>query len=209
MHISDGVLSAPALWSGAGLAVGGVWLGLRRLDYDRIPRVAVLSSAFFVASLAHVPLPGGASGHLVLNGLVGLILGWAAFPAILVGLLLQAILFQHGGFTVLGVNTVTMAAPAVLVHMALRRATRARSDRLAALAGFAAGVSGVLLASALVCVALIASHEALQEAATTLFVFHVPLMLVEGCVAASVVTFLRKTRPDLLEAPLVEKADAT
>ncbi|NHZ72019.1 MAG: cobalamin biosynthesis protein CbiM, partial [Aquificales bacterium] len=32
-----------------------------------------------------------------------------AFPAILVALTLQALLFQFGGFTVLGVNTFNMA----------------------------------------------------------------------------------------------------
>ncbi len=45
---------------------------------------------------------------------MGLLLGWPAFPAILVGLFLQALLFQFGGLTVLGVNTFNVAVPAVL-----------------------------------------------------------------------------------------------
>jgi cobalt/nickel transport system permease protein len=36
----------------------------------------------------------------------GLLLGGAAFPAILTALLLRAMLFQFGDLTVLGVNTV-------------------------------------------------------------------------------------------------------
>lgn len=46
---------------------------------ESIPKVGVLSSAFFVATLIHVPV-GPSSIHLVLNGLMGVMLGWAAFP---------------------------------------------------------------------------------------------------------------------------------
>ncbi len=118
MHISEGVLSTPVLISGAALAVAGTTIGLKKMDYERIPQVAVLSAAFFIASLLHVPI-GPSSVHLILNGLMGLLLGWVAFPAILVGLLLQAILFQYGGLTSLGVNTVTMALPAVICFFLL------------------------------------------------------------------------------------------
>ena len=111
MHISEGVLSAPVLISGAALAAAGTAIGLKRLDYDRIAQVGVLSSAFFVASLIHVNV-GPASVHLILNGIVGLLLGWSAVPAILVALTLQAIFFQYGGITVLGINTLIMALPA-------------------------------------------------------------------------------------------------
>ena len=56
MHISEGVLSTPVLLSGAALTVVGTAIGLKKMDYDRIPQVAVLSAAFFVASLIHVPI---------------------------------------------------------------------------------------------------------------------------------------------------------
>ena len=96
MHISEGVLSAPVLISGGALTVAGTAIGLKRLDYDKITHVGILSAAFFVASLIHVNV-GPASVHLILNGIVGLLLGWAAVPAILVALTLQALFFQFGG----------------------------------------------------------------------------------------------------------------
>jgi len=74
MHISEGICSPPVLAAGLGLAVAGVAYGLRKIDTESIPRVGVLSSAFFVASLIHVPI-GPTSVHLVLNGLMGLLLG--------------------------------------------------------------------------------------------------------------------------------------
>ena len=71
MHISEGILSAQVLVSGAALTTVGTAIGLRKLDYDRIPQVAVLSAAFFVTSLVHIPI-GPASVHLILNGLMGI-----------------------------------------------------------------------------------------------------------------------------------------
>ena len=63
MHISEGVLSAPVLITGAGLAAAGTAIGLKKLDYERIPQVAVLSSAFFIASLVHV-VEGTSGGRI-------------------------------------------------------------------------------------------------------------------------------------------------
>jgi len=120
MHISEGVLSAPVLLAGAVLSLVGLTLGLKKIKNEDIPKVAVLSSAFFVASLIHIPI-GPTSAHLVLNGLVGMLLGWSAFPSIFVALVLQAILFQFGGLTTLGVNTFSMAMPGVLSYYIFRK----------------------------------------------------------------------------------------
>jgi cobalt/nickel transport system permease protein len=115
VHISEGVLSPSVLIAGAALTTAGVAVGLKNLDHEKIPATGILSAAFFVASLVHVPI-GPSSVHMILNGLLGLILGWKAFPAILVGLALQALLFQFGGITTLGVNTLNMALPAVVCY---------------------------------------------------------------------------------------------
>src|SRR5205823_3097161 len=61
----------------------------------------------------HVRVPP-TSVHLLLNGLVGVILGRRAALAIPVGLFLQAALLGHGGFTSLGINSLTMVLPALL-----------------------------------------------------------------------------------------------
>jgi cobalt/nickel transport system permease protein len=92
------------------LALVGAW----RIRDEEIPRVALLTAAFFVASLVPIPLPGGTSAHLLLNGVVGILLGFRAGLAILVGLGLQMVLFRHGGYSTLGINTCIMALPAFL-----------------------------------------------------------------------------------------------
>ena len=46
MHISEGVLSPPVLVVGAALTAVGVAMGLKKMDNEKIPRVAVLTAAF-------------------------------------------------------------------------------------------------------------------------------------------------------------------
>jgi cobalt/nickel transport system permease protein len=198
MHISEGVLSAPVLVTGALLTVGGTALGLKKMDYEKIPEVAVLSSAFFVASLIHVPI-GPSSVHLILNGLLGVLIGWMAFPSILVALALQALLFQFGGFTSLGVNTFNMAAPAVIAYYLFNIPVKRSNHFICVLAGFAAGMTGVGLGALFVAIALVSTGESFLNVAKLVVVAHLPVMLIEGVITSFCVTFLKKVKPEILE----------
>ena len=198
MHISEGVLSAPILVAGAVLTAVGTSIGLRKLDYDRLMTVAILSAAFFVASLIHVPI-GPTSVHLIFNGLLGAVLGWASFPAILVGLLLQAILFQFGGLTVLGVNTFDMAAPAVICFLLFRPLLQ-RTGRARNLGAFLCGSVSVLLAALFTSTALALTDEGFLHAAEVLVVAHLPIMLAEGFLTMLVVSYLTKAQPEIFQS---------
>ena len=196
MHISEGVLSAPVLITGATLAAAGTVVGLRRLDYDHIAGAGLMASAFFVASLIHIPL-GPSSVHLILNGLVGLLLGWAAFPAILVALTLQAVFFQFGGLTSLGANTLIMALPAVAAAAAVRKLI-GRGKKWTLAAGFACGFLSVLGASLVAALALALSSEGFWAVAYLLVAAHLPVMIIEGIITAFCLAFLVKVQPDLI-----------
>lgn len=198
MHIAEGVLSPAVLGGGAVLALAGTAQGLRRLEYDRLVAVGILSAAFFVASLIHVPV-GLASAHLVLNGLVGVLLGWAAFPSILVALLLQALLFQFGGITVLGVNTFTMGFAAVVSWYVFRAVCRLCPGMGGVRAGaFMGGALGVALAAVLTALALAFTDEGFWLAAQLLLLAHLPVMLAEGLITMFTVSFIMRVRPELL-----------
>ena len=198
MHISEGVLSGPVLVSGAALAAAGTAIGLKQIDYDRIARVGILSASFFVASLIHVPI-GPASIHLIMNGLVGLLLGWAAFPAILVALLLQGIFFQYGGITTLGVNTIIMALPAVVCYH-LSAPLLGKSRKVALAAAFGCGFCAVLFGAVIVGLALMFTEEGFLEVATLVVAAHLPVMIIEGLITAFTVAFLQKVQPAMLPA---------
>jgi len=196
MHISEGVLSAPVLVSGAVLAAAGTAVGLKKLDYDKIANVGMLSAAFFVAALIHVPV-GPASIHLVFNGMVGTLLGWAAFPAILVALVLQAVLFQFGGITTLGVNTIIMALPAVICYFLFGRLFAARPGNTL-LAGFTCGFLAVLMSALLLGVTLILTGESFSTVAKLVVLANTPVMIIEGIMTAFCIGFLQKVRPEML-----------
>ena len=196
MHISEGILSGSVLISGAALAAVGTGIGLKKLDYDQIAEAGMLSAAFFVASLIHIPI-GPANAHLILNGLVGILLGWAAFPAILVALILQAVLFQFGGITTLGVNTSIMALPAVFCFLIFGRLIH-KSNRTAAVAAFAAGFLSVLLSGLIVAFSLFFTEKNFLEVSGIILAAHIPVMIIEGIVTAACITFLRKVRPEML-----------
>ncbi len=197
MHISEGVLSAPVLLSGAVATIGGLVIGLRRLSASRVPQVALLSAAFFVASLIHVPL-GPSSVHLILNGLAGLILGWLTFPALLVGLFIQAVLFQFGGLTTLGVNTFNMAFPGVVVYYLFRPLIKMENLIAVTIGAFLAGALAVLLAGIFVALELSFTAESFKTAAKLILVAHIPIMLIEGTITIVVVGFLKKVRREIL-----------
>ncbi|MDR0361456.1 MAG: cobalt transporter CbiM [Planctomycetota bacterium] len=205
MHVSEGVLSPAVIGGGIVFTAIGTGIGLRKADYSRLTTTAVLSSVFFVGSLVHVPL-GPASVHLVLNGLIGLFLGWVAFPALLTALSLQAILFGFGGIAVLGVNVFDMTFPAVVCHYAFR-GFLVESNALRVVGGFCCGALSVAGAALCTALALGFTDEGFLTSAKILFLAHIPVMVVEGIVTALAVAFVFKSRPELLrftDAPVPE-----
>jgi len=202
MHISEGVLSGPVLAAGAILALGGLARGLKELQADDLPRAALLAAVFFTASLIRVPI-GPASAHLLLNGLLGLLLGWAAFPVIFVGLLLQGVLFQYGGLTVLGVNTFNMAGPAAVLGLAGRAALARFGWRAAPACGLLAGGGAIMLSGLLMALSLVLSgrENEFAAAAAALGLAHLPVAAIEALVTLFAVQFLRQVRPALLGRP--------
>jgi cobalt/nickel transport system permease protein len=210
-HIPDGLLSAPVLVAGGLVSAALLAAALPRLREEALPQAAVLAAAFFVASLISIPL-GPSSVHLLLNGLMGLVLGWAAVPAIVVALGLQAVFFGYGGLLVLGVNSMNLALPALCCAMLLgpllRRTVAGAAQtqsvpglqpsRRAFLVGLAAGAIAVMLTGVMIAGSLIFSGEAFEPAAHLVLATFVPLALIEGLLTGTVVAFLFRVEPSLL-----------
>lgn len=201
VHISDGILEPPWLVGGYVLAAALAWLGSWRLRDEEIPRIAVMSSAFFVASSIHVPLVG-TSIHLLLNGLVGVILGARATLAIPLALFLQAALLFHGGFTTLGVNACVMVLPAVWASVAfafIRRAGWLGFPTARWIAGFALG--GLTVLATVVLNALVLSFggpESWPALVNVVVAAHLPIVGVEALIMAATISFLYKVKPEML-----------
>ncbi|MFQ4140456.1 cobalt transporter CbiM [Nodosilinea sp. PGN35] len=213
MHIPDGILSAQVC--AAGYAVTGLatWYSLRQINRQpnptaAVPKASLLTAAFFVASSIYIPVPP-ASVHLILNGLLGVVLGYFAFPAILIGLFFQALVIGHGGITTLGVNAAMMGIPALLAyHIFQRRNSLGKflgEPTRTGLFAFLGGALGLGVA-ALIFLALIILNipaqldgEAERAAVLTLSIAHIPLAMVEGVFTTMLVLFLRRVKPEILE----------
>ena len=201
MHLSEGVLHTPVLLAGVALAGVGVAVGLRRLESERLPLTALFAAAFFVAGTIHVPV-GIGSVHLILNGMAGLFLGWAVFPAFLIALLLQVLFFSFGGFAVVGVNLCVMALPAVAAHYVLRGYLKPDMGSVAKLfTGLGAGIIGVGGAGTLASLVLaIDGGKHYQDLIALLLLSHLPVFVLDGIISYGVISLLSKMYPSALQS---------
>jgi cobalt/nickel transport system permease protein len=203
VHISDGVVTAPWLVGGFVLAGLLALLAAYRVRDEEIPRIAVLSAAFFVATLMHLPL-GPTRVHLLLNGLVGVVLGRRAPLAIFIGLGLQAALLGHGGFTTIGVNACVMTLPALLaaaLFAGLRRLPwfGRNGNALTWLCGCLLGMISVLATLMLQAMVLLwGGAEDWHQIVWLVFYAHLPIVALEGVVLGFTVSFLARVKPEML-----------
>ena len=204
MHLPDGIVPIEFALAGYGASAAMAALALSRIKAlpdpnAEIPRVAMLTTVFFAASLVAIPVPP-TSVHLMLAGLMGVMLGWFSVPAILVGLFLQAVLFGHGGITTLGLNGLILGLPALMAFGIWRVGARHWPD----VAGFAAGSGAVAAALAIFAAIVLAGLPVTLDARAervALGVFllaHLPLAVAEGVVVMALLRVLRRVEPRLL-----------
>jgi cobalt/nickel transport system permease protein len=198
VHLSDGAISTA--WIAAGIAGAAflLFIALWRIREEDIPRIGLLSAAFFVGSYYHIPLAIlPTSVHLILNGLVGVVLGRRATLAIAIGLLLQYFLLHHGGYTTLGLNTCIIAIPALISGWAypVLRALR-----------IPAFVRGILIGGGAVAltvtfnflILLFGGKEDWSTLARLILLAHLPIVVVEGLMLGAIVQYLEIVKPEML-----------
>jgi len=115
MHISEGILTGPSFWAttvaGAGVMAWGV-LDMKRFvreQPERKPLLGMAGAFIFLVSLIPIPAYMGTCSHPCGTPLAGILLG-PGIGAALAGLslVLQALLFAHGGFATLGANILSL-----------------------------------------------------------------------------------------------------
>lgn len=212
MHVADGFVYPSVAIAGYAVTGGLTWLSLRHIDRDpnpteKIPKASLLTAGFFVASLIHIPIPP-TSVHLVLNGLMGIVLGYYAFPAILIGLFFQAVFFNFGGLSTLGLNAALMGFPALLAHFIFRayKATGKSSSWLLNLFAFGSGAISLALSAiiftGIVVFAIPADlNPQFERAALSVGLIGYGLQaLLEGVFTAMLVSFFLQVKPELIES---------
>ena len=211
MHIPDGLLPPSVCISGYAITGGITWFSLRQINRQQnsqaeIPKASLLTAAFFVASLIHIPVPPF-SIHLVLNGMMGLILSYYAFPAILIGLLFQTIFFQHGGLSTLGINAIIMGVPSIVAYYiwSLRKITVLQKHLFRNLLAFFSSATSIFL-SALIFVSITLTNiapdldiDTEKTAILASLIGYGIQALIEGIITVMLINLLTKVKPEMIE----------
>ncbi len=205
VHISDGIL-APEIWvTGFIITLAILAFTLSKVKIEEIPKLSLVTSALFVASLVHIPI-GPTSTHIILAGLAGVILGYGAYPAIFIAVLLQALLFQHGGITTIGINTLNIGLPALITAgIFWLGVNKTKVTRKYMVFGSMSGGLAILLAVVFTSITLILTGVELFNLVLILIIAHIPVIIIETFMVGSVAEFLSRIKPEMLAWVKIDK----
>ncbi len=128
MHLGEGILPALQALAWSAASAPFVLYSARTLQRDgtRRPLVGVATALTFAVTLFPIPVPGlGATSHLCATPFLALLLGPSAMALpVTLSLLVQALLFAHGGLSTLGANVFTLGIAGPWVAWAAARGAR-------------------------------------------------------------------------------------
>ncbi|ABZ85511.1 cobalamin biosynthesis protein cbim [Heliomicrobium modesticaldum Ice1] len=211
MHMADALISpvvGGTLWAAAaGVAAYSMKKVQRNIDEKIIPMMGVMGAFVFAAQMINFSIPGtGSSGHLGGGMLLSILLGpHAGFLTMASILLIQALFFADGGLLAygcnlfnLGVYTSFVAYPFIYKGIIKKGLTAKRilvASLISAIVGLQLGAFSVVMETLL---------SGKTELPFNMFLLlmqpiHLAIGVVEGLVTAAVVTFVWKSRPEILE----------
>jgi len=198
MHLADGVLSTPVIIATYGASIGSLSIGAKGIEDEDIPKISLMSATFFAASLISIPVPP-TSVHPLLCGLIGIILGKRAALAFFPALLLQALLFKHGGITSLGANTIMLFIPAYISYL-LYNKLPIKKDLIRA--GFVGAVSVIMTVIILIILLALTDQRFAQgdfSVVKIAIVGHLPILIGESIITGFAVQFIEKNKPNWIK----------
>lgn len=211
LHIPDGFLNLPVVLVTWIVAIALIVLSLQKTQADyqerAVPLMGVCAAFIFAAQMINFPIPGGTSGHLLGGTLAGALLGpWAGSLVMVVVFIVQAVVFQDGGLTVLGANIFNMGLIGTFGGYYLYRAIRLAIGRNK-LSGMAIGAAiaawfSVVVAAIICAVQLALSGTVpLGVALPAMATWHVLIGIGEALITVVALNFIWRTRADLFYDP--------
>ena len=211
MHMADALISPAVggtMWAAtAGLTYYSARKLKQEMDDRKLPLMGVLGAFVFAAQMINFTIPAtGSSGHLAGGMILAILLGpYAAFLTMASVITVQALFFADGGLLALGCNIFNMgffacfiAYPLIYKKLVGERPTQGRillGAMAAAILSLQMGAFGVVLET---------MFSGISELPFTTFLLlmqpiHLAIGVVEGLVTATVVAFVWKARPEILE----------
>jgi cobalt/nickel transport system permease protein len=207
LHIPDGFLNFPIIAVTWLLALGLIALSLKQVEAEyqerTVPLMGVCAAFIFAAQMINFPIPGGTSGHLLGGTLAGVLLGpWAGSLVMAVVFIVQAVLFQDGGLTVLGANVVNMGLIGTFGGYYLYRTVRnlvGRNNLRGLVVGAAvAAWTSVVVASIIAALQLgISGTVPVVVALTAMGFWHLMIGIGEAVITVLAVSYIWRTQPEM------------
>ena len=211
MHMADALVSpavAASLYvASTALAAYSIKKVREENNPRKIPLMGIMGAFVFAAQMLNFTIPGtGSSGHLCGSLLLAALLGpHAAFLTMIGILTIQCLLFADGGLLALGCNIWNMAfygcfVGGLLIWRPLTRHGLSKSRII--LASVLGSILSLQLGS--LSVVLETTASGITELPFQLFAFtmqgiHLAIGAVEGGIIASVLLFIYRARPELLD----------
>jgi cobalt/nickel transport system permease protein len=211
MHIPDGFLDTKTWAALDFISIGGLGIALKKtrdvLGEKQIPLMGVMAAFIFAAQMINFPVAGGTSGHFMGSVLAVILLGpWSAALIMAVVLIVQCFLFQDGGVTALGANIFNMGIVGVFGGHVIVRGLDIITKRLGGkyFGIFIGAWLSIIIAAAACAIELaISGTIPLRIALPAMAGVHALIGIGEGTITVLVLSFIAKTRPDLLEVKKV------
>ena len=204
LHIPDGFLTLVISLVFWGLTIIMVGIAISKtnksLGEKQIPLMGIMAAFIFAAQMLNFPVAGGTSGHFLGGALAAIVLGpWAGILVMTAVIALQALLFQDGGLLVMGANIFNMGLLTAIIGFGLYRGVigRNRGTRLA-VAGVAAWLAVVASALITALQLWLSGTTRLEIVVPAMLGVHVLIGLGEALITVAALSFIERTRPDLL-----------
>lgn len=202
MHIPDGFLTLPALISTNIASAAILYPSIKKLNKElsmkRIPIMGISAAFVFTSQMLSFPIFGGTSVHISGAVLIAALLGPLSGMIITSSaIILQSLLFQHGGILTLGANIFNIAIVQSMLGYLIFKIFPAKKKIIAvAVAAFFTKI----IASAFCAFELIVSNVIpLKSGLVGMLSSHSFVGIIEGVILASVFSVIIRLRPDLLE----------
>ncbi len=217
MHMADALLSpavGATMWAGSVAAIGYSSKKLKEnIDNKTIPLMGVMGAFVFAGQMINFTIPvTGSSGHIGGGMLLAIMLGpYAAFLALASILTVQALFFADGGLLALGCNIWNMGVyPCFIAYPLIYKpiagdGTSAKRISLAAIVSVIIALQ--LGAFSVVLETLLSGKTELPFGTFVLLMqpIHLAIGLVEGMITAGIINYVRKARPEILEATSISQ----
>jgi len=210
--MADALLSpavGATMWAGSMATIGYSSKKLKEnIDNKTIPLMGVMGAFIFAAMMINFTIPGtGSSGHIAGGILLAVILGpYAAFIVLASVLVVQALFFADGGLLALGCNIWNMGFyPCFLGYPLIYKpiAGEGTSARRISIAAIVSVVIALQLGAFSVVLETLFSGKSELPFGTFVLLMqpiHLAIGLVEGIVTAGIISYVKKVRPEILQA---------